>query len=197
MARTRGALRRPRRRLPTAGLLAALVVTGAGCGSDDDSGGDSADEPTAAESWADDLCTSVGAWTTTMEEARTTLSEPRELSAADLEATVDQVRSATSTLVSDLDALGAPDTEAGDAATERLSAMSDEIESQSAVVEEAAGSEPENLQQRLERASTVTGAASAMVSEAKAAITDLGELDGAQELQDAIEGTASCQDLRQ
>jgi hypothetical protein len=172
-----------------------MVVTGAGCGSDDD-GSDSADEPTAAETWADDLCSSVGAWTTTMEDARTTLSEPRELSAADLEATVDQVRSATTTLVSDLGELGAPDTEAGDAAEERLTAMSDEIESQSAVVEEAAGSEPENLQQRLERASTVTGAAAAMVSEAKAAIADLGELDGAQELQDAIESTGSCQDLR-
>lgn len=196
MTRARGVLRRTRRRLAAAGLLAALVATGAGCGSDDD-GGDSADEPTAAESWADDLCSSVGAWTTTMEEARTTLSNPRELSAADLEATVDQVRSSTSTLVGDLEGLGAPDTEAGDAAAERLTALSDEMESQSAVVEEAAGSEPETLQQRLERASTVTGAAAAMLSEAKAAVSDLSELDGAQELQDAIEGTASCQDLRE
>ncbi|WP_159081331.1 hypothetical protein [Nocardioides sediminis] len=194
MTRSRGVLRRTRRRLAAAGLVVALVATGAGCGSDDD--GDSADEPTAAESWADDLCTSVGAWTTTMEEARTTLSEPRELSAADLEATIDQVSSSTSTLVGDLGDLGAPDTEAGDAAQERLTALSDEMESQSAVVEEAAGSEPGNLQQLLDRVSTVTGAAAAMLSEAKAAVADLRELDGAQELQDAIEGTASCQDLR-
>jgi hypothetical protein len=189
-------LRRTRRRLATAGLLAALVATGAGCGSDDDSGDDSADEPTAAESWADELCSSVSAWTTTMEDARATLSEPRELSAADLQATMDQVRSSTSTLVGDLDDLGTPDTEAGDAAEERLTALSDEMESQAAVVEEAAASTADTLQQRLERASTVTGAAAAMVSEAKAAVADLSELEGAQELQDAIEGTASCQDLR-
>ena len=195
MTRSRGVLRRTRRRLAAVGLLAALVATGAGCGSDD-SGDDSADEPTAAESWADDLCSSVGAWTTTMEDARTTLSNPRELSAADLEATIDQVRSSISTLVGDLDDLGTPDTEAGDAAEERLTALSEEMESQSVVVEEAAASEVDSLQQRLERASTVTGAAAAMVSEAKAAIADLRELDGAQELQDALESTASCQELR-
>jgi hypothetical protein len=196
MTRSRGVLRRTRRRLAAVGLLAALVATGAGCGGSDDGSDDSADEPTAAESWADDLCSSVAAWTTTMEDARTTLSNPRELSAADLETTIDQVRSSTSTLVDDLGDLGTPDTEAGDAAEERLTALSDEMESQSAVVEEAAGSEADSLQQRLERASTVTGAAAAMVSEAKAAIADLRELDGAQELQDALESTASCQDLR-
>jgi hypothetical protein len=182
----------PRRHLALAGLVTSLVVTAAGCS---DSGDGSGDEPTAAESWAGDLCSSVGAWTTTIDEARATLANPRELSVTDVQSTIEKVRTSTSTFVSDLGDMGAPDTEAGDAAAQRVSSLSDSLEQQASVMEKAAGTQPDGLEQRLARVSTVSGAAATMASETKKAVSDIRELDGAAELQDAMESSSSCQDL--
>jgi hypothetical protein len=175
-----------------AGLVAGLTLVVSGCGGSDDS----ADEPTAAESWASDVCSTVGAWTSTVADARETLSSPRDLSANEIEATFAEVSTATSTLVDDLGGLGAPDTEAGDEAEDRISALSEQLQEQADVVDEATGDQPQGMGELLARVSTVTGAVSQMVSDAQAAVADLRTLDGAQELEDAFASTASCEDLR-
>lgn len=184
--------RRRARRLAVAGLVAGLAVAVTGCGESDDGSGD---EPTAAESWAADMCSTVGAWTTTMTEARSTLSEPRDLSANEIEATFSEVRTATSTLVDELGDLGAPDTDAGDEAEELVSSLSDDLQEQADVVEDATSDEPQGMGERLTRASTVTGAVAQMISDTQTAVTDIRALDGAQELEDAISSESSCQDL--
>lgn len=184
--------RTARRRLAVlAGLVVGLAVV-SGCGESDD-GAES--EPTAAESWASDLCSSVGAWTTTMRDARSTLSAPRELSVDEVEATFAEVRTATSTLVDGLGDLGAPDTEAGDEAGELVSSLSEDLQAQAALVEDASSDQPQGMADLLARVSTVTGAVSEMVSDTQATVTDIRALDGAQELEDAFASTASCQDL--
>lgn len=183
--------RAARRRLAVlTGLVVGLAVV-PGCGSDDDA----ASEPTAAESWASDLCSSVGDWTTTMKDARSTLSEPRDLSVDEVEATFTEVRTATSTLVEDLGDLGAPDTEAGDEAGELVSSLSEDLQAQAAVVEDASNDQPQGMGEVLARVSSVTGAVAQMISDTQATVTDLGALDGAQEMEDAFADTASCQDL--
>lgn len=175
-----------------AGLAAGLTLVASGCGQSDDN---ASSEPTAAESWASDVCTTVGAWTTTLQDARETLSSPRDLSAADIESTFAEVRTATSTLVNELDDLGAPDTDAGDQAQERVSSLSEQLQEQAAVIDDASGDQPQGMGELLTRVSTVSGAVAQMISDTQAAVADLRVLDGAQELEDAFKDTASCKDL--
>jgi hypothetical protein len=175
-----------------AGLAAVLALVASGCGQSDD---DTASEPSAAESWAAPVCTTVGARTTTLKDPKETLSTPRDLSAADIESTFAEVRTATSTLVDELGDLGVPDTDAGDQAEERVSSLSDQLEEQATVVEDASGDQPQGMGELLASVSTVSGAVAQMISDTQAAVADLRALDGAQELEDAFKDTAACQDL--
>lgn len=184
--------RRRARRLAVAGLVAAMAVAVTGCGDSDDGSGS---EPTAAESWASDMCSTVGAWTTTIADARTALSSPRDLSANEIESTFAEVRTATTTLVEDLGDLGAPDTDAGDEAEERIASLSEQLQEQADIVEDAVGGESQGMAERLAGVSTVSAAVAQMISDAQAAVADIRTLDGAQELEDAISGASSCQDL--
>ena len=195
-----GVVRTPRkgtrRKLALAGLVAGLPLIVSACGGSDDGSDDgSGSEPTAAESWASDVCSTVGSWTTTIADARSTLSTPRDLTANEIEATFAEVRSATSTLVDGLGDLGAPDTEAGDEAEKRLTSLSEQLQKQADVVDDAAGDQPQGMGERLARVSTVSGAVATMISDAQKAVADIRALDGAQELEDAFKSTASCKDL--
>jgi len=188
-----------RRCLTSLALLAALAAGTASCGDSDSEADQPAAEasPTAsaAEAWASDLCSSLGAWTTTIDQAREQLSEPRDLSVDEVEATSDQVVAASSTLLTQLGSMGAPDTDAGDEAQARLSSLSDDLEAEREVVETAVAEQPSTMQERLQRVSTVTGAAAAMAAEAQSAVADLAALDGAAELQAAFASSDSCQEL--
>ena len=195
-----GAIRPPRRRmrrkLVLAGLVVGLPLVVSACGGSDDGSDDaSGSEPTAAESWAADVCSTVGSWTTTIADARSKLSTPRDLTANEIEATFAEVRSATSTLVDGLGDLGAPDTEAGDEAEKRMASLSEQLQKQADVVDDAAGDQPQGMGERLARVSTVSGAVATMISDAQKAVADIRALDGAQELEDAFKSTASCQGL--
>ena len=190
---TRPPRRRRRPGLALAALVVGLPVVASGCSASDD---DSGSEPTAAESWAADVCSTVGAWTTTITDARTTLSTPRDLSVDEIESTFAEVRSATSTLVDELGDLGAPDTEAGDEAQKRIESLSDQMHEQADIVQDASGDPPQGMSELLTRVSTVSGAVAQMIADAQSAIADLRALDGAQELEDAFAGTTSCQDLK-
>lgn len=186
---------RPRRFRHRLGVLALTVgLAGAAAGCQDSGDGESTDE-TAAQTWASDVCSALGDWTTTLDDARASLANPPDLSVNDIRQSVDEVGSATSTLVSDLDALSPPDTEAGDAAEERLSSLTDELEEQADNVRETTDEEAATLDERLAQASTVSGAAAEMVAEVKSAVADLRDLDGAQELRDAFQGATTCQEL--
>jgi hypothetical protein len=184
-----------RRRLTALVLVAALAAGAASCGDSDSDEPEASPTATAAETWASDLCSSIGTWTTTVDEARDQLSKPRELSVDEVEASFDQVAAASSALVTELRGLGAPESDAGDEAEDRLTALADELEAQREVVEGAVAEQPATMQARLEKVSTVTGAAAAMSAEAKSAVDDLKALDGAAELQDAFASSDSCQEL--
>ena len=95
----------------------------------------------------------------------------------------------------DLGDLGAPDTDAGDEAEERISSLSEQLQEQADVVEDAVGEETQGMAERLADVSTVSGAVAQMISDAQAAVADIRTLDGAQELEDAISSASSCQDL--
>jgi hypothetical protein len=191
--------RRTRRRgtrLAGAGL--ALIVAGsvAGCGGSDDSGGSGDEQQSSAESWASQVCTSVTDWKGAIDDARTTLSGTANLSANSIRDAFDSLASATGTFVSDLSDIGAPETDAGDEAEAQLSSLSDDLQQQQDVIESATEQSTASLQDLLSKVSTVTGAVSAMITDAGVAVDNIRQLDGAQELEDAFQSEQACMDLR-
>ena len=94
-------------------LAAALLV---GCGGDDG--------PPSATEWADDLCSALGDWTSSLTTAAESVtSEPSRES---VESAVDDVEGATQQLVDDVEDLETPDLEAGQEAEESVDEPYDE-----------------------------------------------------------------------
>ena len=173
-------------------VLTAVLVMGTGC-----SGSDGENQQSAAEAWADDVCASVSDWTGAIQDAQATLRDPANLSANDVEGTLDSVSTATSAFVSDLQNFGPPDTDAGQAAQAQLSTLSEQLQEQADIVtralDQASGG---SLQEQLAQVSAVSGALSTMVSDSVAAVQNIRELDGAEELERAFQDSATCQELR-
>jgi hypothetical protein len=171
--------------------LAAVLVVATGC-----AGSNGGDEQSAAEAWADDVCASVSDWTGAVQEAQATLGDPANLSASDVTDSLESVSTATSAFVSDLKGFGSPDTDAGQAAQTQLSTLSDQLQEQADIVTRALNQSSGNLQQLLAQVSTVAGALSSMVNDSVAAVEDIRQLDGAEELERAFQDSATCQELR-
>ena len=101
--------------------VVAVALLAAGCGSSDGSG----DEATPTEEWASSVCSALTTWSEAIKEVGTTLQASP--TADGLEEAADQAKSATETLVDDLEAAGRPDTEAGQEAQDALQTASDDL----------------------------------------------------------------------
>jgi len=178
-----------RRHLAELGLVAVLALA-TGCG------GSESDQQTAAEAWADDVCSTVSDWKGALEDAQTTLSDPANLSANDVKDALESVSTATSAFIDDLNGIGPPDTEAGRAAQEQLSTLSGQLQQQADVVTRTLNQSSANLQELLAQVSTVSGALSTMVTDAVTAVENIRQLDGADELESAFQDSSTCQELR-
>ena len=101
------------------GIVAIVVAVVAARLTDDDEGSLDATE------WAGSVCTSLGEW----RDSITSLADVGggELTAESLRAKLDDAQSATDELVSDLQALGKPDLEAGDEVQQALDDAADGI----------------------------------------------------------------------
>jgi hypothetical protein len=174
-------------------LLGTLALGAAGCG---DSSDDAEDQQTSAEAWAGDVCSTAADWRAAIDDAQATLTDTGNLSADLIRETVDDVATATATLVTDLSEMGAPDTEAGDEAEARLSSLSDQLQQQEDVISGATDESAGGLQNLLAQVSTVTGAIATMLADVSAAVDDIRRLDGAQELENAFQDSSACQELR-
>jgi hypothetical protein len=180
---------RGRRHLAHVGLIAVLALS-TGCGGSD------ADEQSATEAWADDVCSTVSDWTGAVKDAQATLSDPANLSADDARGALEGVSSATTAFINDLKAMGPPDTEAGEAAAAQLSTLSDQLQQQADVVTRALNQPSANLQELLAQVTTVSGALSQMVNNAVTAVENIRQLDGADELESAFQDSQTCKELR-
>ena len=106
-------------------LVSALLLSvgAAGCG-----GGGTP----AAESWADDVCTSIADWKTEIQSAGEDVrAELRSPSSGTLTRIGDSVQSAvdaTTQLAADLKALDAPDVDSGDQAKQQVDAFASQLE---------------------------------------------------------------------
>jgi hypothetical protein len=169
----------------------AVVSCTAGCGGSSTS----SQGKTEAEKWADDVCTSISTWRDTVSQAKSTLRHPADLTVSTFKSTVHEVVDATSRLVTEVGDLGPPDTSAGKQAADQLSTLSKELEQEMAGVKKTIQSDAASLSEMLASLSTITGALTTMSTDISKTVDDLGSLDGAAELRDAFDSSASCQKL--
>jgi hypothetical protein len=169
----------------------AVVSCAAGCGGSSTS----SQGKTEAEKWADDVCSSISTWRDTVSQARSTLRHPADLSVGTFEDTLRDVVDATRRLVTEVGNLGPPDTTAGDQAADQLSNLSEELDEELAVLKRTIRSDTASLSEMLANLSTITGALSTMSSDTSKTVDELSSLDGAAELRDAFDSSASCQHL--
>ena len=174
--------------LLTAAALAAVL---AGCGDDGDEGSEAA-TPSEVEAWAGDVCGAAAAWSASTTAVQESLEEPAGLYAEEVRAQFGAVELATEELAASLVSLTPPDTEAGQEAEQLLTDLSNELSGQRQAIDSATDLPAASVQELLAKASNVTGAMSAMLAEIKATVTELRELDGAEELRDSFESAEAC-----
>lgn len=168
------------------GLLAVAFATG--CGGD--SGGGSG---SSATQWADDVCSSIATWTGSISTAADSLRDGN-LTEDKLRTAVEDIKSATNDFADEVQALGPPDTDAGEQAQESLEALADDLEENTAKIDKALenASSPSEAVAAL---TIVTGALSTMGSRLSATFTELERLDAGGELEDAFKDAESCDEL--
>ena len=160
---------------------------------------DDESNPTTTE-WAGSVCTSFATWKTSIESLADVSGG--SLDAEMLQQKVDDAQAATSTLVTELKDLGAPDLEAGDELQQELSSSADEIQSsvdtlkQGAEQAADAGSPTEFLQELAALAPQFQ----ALFDQISATINGLQDAnvsdDAKAELQTAFADAGSCQQLQ-
>lgn len=165
--------------------LGAAVLVAAGCGGDD---GES-----ATTQWAGGVCEAMATWKEAVTDIGGTLASGG-LSADGLREAAGDVQAATETLVDDLKGLGRPDTDAGQQAEEVVTGLADELSSQAETIEKTVEG-ASGVSGTLQAVSTVTAALGTMGTEIGTAVTELSQLDGAQELEDAFKDADACQEL--
>ncbi len=172
--------------LVAAALAAGALIVLAGCGGSDSSG-------SSAESWANDLCSSVTTWTDSVKAAGDALKQ--NPTKAGVEDALDSVKSASSTLEDDLKGLGKPDLEAGDQMKTTVDGLSsdlstgvDQIESETKDVSGVSGV--------MTAISSVSGTLATMQQQVSAAFTELKGADAQGELKQAFSDASSCAPYR-
>lgn len=169
----------------------AVVSCAAGCGGSSTS----SQGKTETEKWADDVCSSISTWRDTVSQAKSTLRHPADLTVSTFEDTVRGVVDATRTLVTEMGNLGPPDTTAGNQAADQISNLSEQLDKERAVLKKTIQSDAASPSEVLANLSTITGALATMGSDISKTVEGLGSLDGAAELRDAFDSSASCQKL--
>jgi membrane protein implicated in regulation of membrane protease activity len=165
-------------------LLTVAVLALAACGGDDSS---------ASETYANGVCSSLSTWVTDVQSAAQSLGdEGLAIEQEDLRAAVGDVRDSTENLVDDLEELGPPETEAGNAARTELNDLGTELTQQVETVEEAldSGGDVAAI------AGTVTTALSAAATAVQTTFDELRGLDVGGELEDAFRNGEDCESLR-
>jgi membrane protein implicated in regulation of membrane protease activity len=170
----------------TAAMLAAAVALAlGGCGGDDDED--------SAESWANDVCSSLSTWVSDVEETVQSVTDAGlAIDEEDLQTAVDDVSEATSTLVDDLEELGPPETESGEEARGELDSLATTLESEVETVRQAVESDGGAA----ELASTVSASISTASAEVSSTLESLQEADPGGELEEGFENADECDSFR-
>lgn len=171
-------------------VLGAALVAATGCGGDD--------EP-PAEAWANDVCTSISDWRTSIEGIVGDLQS--QLTSADAAAAVkDAVASgvdATTQLKDELQDIGAPETEAGEEAKQALDDFADQAAQTADDVQAQAEKLPDSgsVTELLGQLTPMAASLESLAREGQSQLQDLESLDPSGEIQDGVENAEACQSL--
>ena len=168
-------------------LAVVLVVAAlaAGCGGSDDT--------PSAESWADDVCSAISTWRSSITDAAQSVTDGN-VTKESVDDAIGEMKDATDKLTNDLQDLGAPDTEAGEQAKDQADKLSNQLQDGAQKIEDATQG-VSGASEALAAVSTITGTLSTMTSQVTAAFNSLRNIDAAAELEDAFKNADSCQDL--
>ena len=174
-----------------AAAVATAVLLAAGCGGSSDS---SSSDTSPTATWADGLCSALNTWKSSLTETVNTVKDG-SLSKDSLTTAVDDAKSATETLTSDLEGLGKPDTEAGQQAKDSIDQLSTDLKADMTKIEDAVNG-ASGASGILSAVSVVTSTLVAMGTQVTSTITDIQGLDAKGELKSAFDQSASCQELQ-
>lgn len=176
-----------------AGLLAwAMLVA---CGSEDDQGSAEAARASAAEAWADEVCTSLGDWQQSVTEARDAMDDPRELSVDDVEDIARDVGEATRSVVADLQDVDLAEAAPAPEIEQLLAGLTDQLAHQAELVKDTLGEPHGTVDELLGQVSVVADALATMVADTRTALTGIQEATDDQTVRDAFESSPACQGL--
>jgi hypothetical protein len=155
--------------------------------------------PQSTEEWAGSVCTSLSDWRDSIRSLADVSGEP--LTADSLRGKVDDADSATSTFVSELQDLGAPDLEAGDQLEEELDASVAQLESSYDVLKESANSAADApASEFLQELAGLASDFAALQTAIATTVTTLQNANVAEEskaeVQQAFANAPSCQSLQ-
>jgi hypothetical protein len=171
-------------------VLGATLVAATGCGGDD--------EP-PAEAWANDVCTAISDWRTTIEGIVSDLQS--QLTSPDAGAAVkDAIASgvdATTQLKDELQGIGPPETEAGEEAKQALDDFADQAAQTADDVEAQAQKLPDSgsVSELLSQLTPMAASLESLAREGQSQLQDLEQLDPSGEIQDGVDNAEACQSL--
>jgi membrane protein implicated in regulation of membrane protease activity len=166
-----------------AAAVLVIVLALAACGGDDKS---------ASEEYADDVCSSLSTWVADVQTTVESLtSAGLSIDAEAVRTAADDIADSTQTLGDDLQGLGTPDTEDGQAAQDELETLTTELNTQAEAVQGAldSGGGAAAI------SATVLTAVSTAAGGVSTAIQNLQGLDPAGELRDAFSSSEECESL--
>src|SRR6187397_2617689 len=151
-------------------------------------------QPTTEE-WADEVCTSLSDWRTSITSLADVGDEP--LTADTLREKLDDAGDATNELVTQLRGLGAPDLEAGDELQQQLDDSAAELESKYDALRDSADAPPAEFLQQLSGLASDFAALQTSISTTVSSLqhANVGEESKA-ELEQAFADAPSCQSLQ-
>ena len=179
-----------RARIVLVASVSALALAATGCGGDDSS----SSEATAADEWAEGLCTAVTDLRTSLQEVVDEVTNVSSFSSDTIDEARDDVRAATETFRDDVGDLGTPDTESGEEAKQAVDDFSSTLESESQDIE----STIDGISGLSDLPSAAQDASASLASVYAALSTMLASIrtgDAQDELETAFENAEACDDI--
>ena len=171
-----------------AACLVSLALLAAGCGGDDGSSGQAADE------WADGFCSALTTYTDDLAAIAEPLTDVSSLSEDSIQEAAGDAQDATETLAEDMRSLGTPDTTSGDQVDGAVEALATELETGAQELE-AAVADVSSAADVPAALSTVTTTLSELGREVGLALQSIEDADTSGELKTAFEDAESCGEL--
>lgn len=176
-----------------ASAVSALALVAAGCGGSDES---TSASPSASptDEWADGFCTAITTWTDSIQSVTERFTDLSSFSQEGLEEAANDVKGATDDLVDDLQGLGAPDTESGQAVKDSIDELTSTFESEVATIEDTAQG-VSGLTAIPGAVTSITASITAMSTAFSSTFQTLEDADVEGELQTALDDSPACADI--